>query len=74
LSSVTILVDPVELNMLSSVCVQLYKTLAVQELGNRSLDETNDGERIKQTALLNKAKDALYLTLDRLKGDENHVR
>ena len=53
--------------------IQLYKKLADSELGDTCLDETVGDERERQVALLTQARNSLYETLDRIRGDRFHV-
>ncbi|KAK7485488.1 hypothetical protein BaRGS_00023298 [Batillaria attramentaria] len=50
---------------------QIYKALAQQELEGGGKEES---KRQKYTALIGQAREALYLTMDHLGGDKNHVK
>lgn len=51
----------------------MYKQLANNAVSDKTKDQLTPDVRAKYEALLIKARDAFYLTLDRLRGDKNHV-
>lgn len=52
---------------------QIYRQLADDEPMNQSQYDLDDSVRESQTALLTKARDALYITMDRIRGNRLHV-
>lgn len=57
-----------------SVCLQVYKLCAEREdLPQGRKDGSLETIRERRIVLLTKSKDALYLTLDRIRGDRFHV-
>lgn len=51
---------------------QAYKKLAAEEFGNKPRESITSEMRSRHIILLTRARDALYLTLDRVRGDKKH--
>jgi len=55
-------------------CLQVYKLCAEHEaLPHIRKDGSEEAIRDRRIVLLSRSKDALYLTLDRIRGDRFHV-
>ncbi|XP_064615661.1 E3 SUMO-protein ligase RanBP2-like [Liolophura sinensis] len=64
--------EKVERPYASYYTAQVYKQLANSAVCDKTKDQLTPDVRAKYEALLIKARDAFYLTLDRLRGDKNH--
>ncbi|CAE1301352.1 RANBP2 [Acanthosepion pharaonis] len=51
---------------------QIYRKLALNEHNAKGREETTSDNHSHYTVLLTKAREALYVTLDRLKGNKSH--
>ena len=57
---------------LYDLILQIYKTMADND-PDRSRDDCDEEMETKYRSLLEKALEALYLTMDRIRGDKQHV-
>ncbi len=69
-SAMTLFLDN---SLICLFCLQMYKTLASIQTGGRSEDQLGPSEMSRHGELLDKAKYALFATMDSIEDKPNHV-